>query len=448
MAIYQVQRGDNLYSIAEAVYGDRSKWRDVARVMGQDPNNFGRTWGLQTDQIITVADDSPYGITQELFFANLQGREPAGWALESAPRYGVNPADYGFGEAAAPAEEPATAEAPAPAPEPQPVAAPAPAEPEPTPVQLVTPVEPEGPPPETVIAEPVAEPAPAPMEEPEPEPTGPTEAQESAYDIFEQELDAYGLSSLADFLYDLVFVQGYSDRDIIRAEIRRTNEYQTRFYGNTLRAQNGYNALSEPEYIGMENAYAQLMRSSGLPAGFYDQTEDFNTLIGENVSVQEVTERVNTGYEAVANADPEVIAEMRRLYNIGDGELAAYFLDPERALPTLLRQAKAAEVAGGAIQAGVTISAAEAETLAEEGITQQGARAGFGVISEGDIFQMTTEEIAAGEQALTREEQIGAVFGTDPQAAQRLRRQQRRRQAAFEAGGRFAGAGQEITGLR
>ena len=40
MAIYQVQRGDNLYSIAEAVYGDRSKWRDVARVMGQDPVSY------------------------------------------------------------------------------------------------------------------------------------------------------------------------------------------------------------------------------------------------------------------------------------------------------------------------------------------------------------------------------------------------------------------------
>ena len=101
MAIYQVQRNDNLYSIAEEVYGDLSRWRDVARVMGQDPNNFGRTWSLQTDQIITVADDSPFGVTQELYFANLQGREPAGWALESAPRYGVNPADYGFGEAAA-----------------------------------------------------------------------------------------------------------------------------------------------------------------------------------------------------------------------------------------------------------------------------------------------------------------------------------------------------------
>jgi len=286
------------------------------------------------------------------------------------------------------------------------------------------------------------------MEEPEPEPTGPTEAQESAYEIIEAELNNYGLGSLAAFVTNLVFTEGYTNLDVIRAEIRRTDEYQTRFYGNTLRAQSGYNALSEGEYIAMENSIAQLMRASGLPTGFYDQNEDFNTIIGSNISIGELAERVNQGYESVANADPEVIAEMRRLYNIGDGELAAYFLDPERATPMLLRQAKAAEVAGGAVQAGVTISAAEAETLAEEGITQQGARAGFGVISEGDIFQMTTEEIAAGEQALTREEQIGAVFGTDPQAAQRLRRQQRRRQAAFEAGGRFAGAGQEITGLR
>jgi len=298
------------------------------------------------------------------------------------------------------------------------------------------------------LPEKVLPPTLAPMEEPESEPTGGTEAQDSAYDIFEQELKTWGLEDLKDFLYQLVFEKGYTSIDVIRAEVRRTETYRQRFAANQQRLDAGFNALSEAEYIGLETTFAQYMRASGLPAGFYDSNEDFTALIAANVSPGELAERINTGYEAVANADPEVIAEMRRLYNIGDGELAAYFLDPERATPMLLRQAKAAEVAGGAVQAGVTISAAEAETLAEEGITQQGARAGFGVISEGDIFQMTTEEIAAGEQALTREEQIGAVFGTDPQAAQRLRRQQRRRQAAFEAGGRFAGAGQEITGLR
>jgi hypothetical protein len=286
------------------------------------------------------------------------------------------------------------------------------------------------------------------MEQAPAEPPPPTADQESAYQIITDALSSYGLEGLGDFVTGLVFDEGIVTQAGLMTRIRETDPYRERFRGNELRRAAGFNALSEAEYIGMENTFAQYMRASGLPAGFYDQPEDFRALIGANVSAGEFAERINQGYEAVANADPEVIAEMRRLYNIGDGELAAYFLDPERATPMLLRQARAAQVAGGAAQGGFGVTAVEAEMLATEGITQQQARAGFAAIAEGDIFELSTEQQVAGEQALTREEQIGATFGTDPRAAQRLRQQQRRRTAAFETGGRFAGQGAEITGLR
>jgi len=481
MAIYQVQRNDNLYSIAEAVYGDRSKWRDVARVMGQDPNNFGRTWSLQPDQIITVADDSPFGVTQELFFANLQGRQPAGWAWAAAERHNVDTEAlgwyrYGTAEnpvftsdsraperaaaeepAPPPAEEPAPPPPPPPPPEPEPVAAPAPAEPEPTPVQLVTPVEPDPlPEPEptpTVVEapapEPVAEPAPAPMEEPEPEPTGPTEAQESAYDILEAELGTYGLGALADFLYDLVFVQGYSNIDTIRGEIRRTQTYQDRFRGNEMRREAGLNVYSELQYIQLENDYRYVMSLAGLSEQFYGTQEDLAQFIGNDVSPDEVSARINQGYLTVAQSDPEVVAELRRLYNVTETDLVQFFLDPDRERPRLEQQAQSAVIAGTALQQDITLSVAEAEMLQREGITQQEAQTGFGLISQsGELFETTTGEQLAGEEAFAQGEQIGAVFGTSAAAQQRLRQRQRRRQALFEAGGQFAGQGAEITGLR
>jgi len=477
MAIYQVQRNDNLYSIAEAVYGDRSKWRDVARVMGQDPNNFGRTWGLQTDQIITVADDSPYGVEQELFFANVQGRQPAGWAWAAAERHNVDTEALGWyrygtaenpvftsdsraperaaAEEPAPAPAPAPAEAPAPAPAPQPVAAPAPAEPEPTPVQLVTPVEPEPEPTPTVVEapapEPVAEPAPAPMEEPPAEPTGPTqEERDSAYDLIGAFLSDYDLGGLEDFVVDLVFNQGIISEAALLTQIRGTQTYQQRFAANEERRRQGLVALSEPDYLQYERAVRNALRDSGMPPGFYDSWDDVTQFLANDVSADELVSRIESGYDAINNSDPEVVDAMRRLYGVGDSELAAYFLDPARAEAILLRQARSAQIAGQAQrEAGLQIGVGIAEELATEGITEQQARAGFGAITDlGEVFQTTTGEQLAGQQAFTEEEQIGAVFGTSAAAQQRLRQRQRRRQAEFETGGRFAGQGAEITGLR
>jgi hypothetical protein len=54
----------------------------------------------------------------------------------------------------------------------------------------------------------------------------------------------------------------------------------------------------------------------------------------------------------------------------------------------------------------------------------------------------------AGEEAVTREEQIGATFGTNAQARKAIEARRRRRQAEFQAGGGFAGQGQATaTGL-
>jgi hypothetical protein len=229
------------------------------------------------------------------------------------------------------------------------------------------------------------------------------------------------------------------------AQVRQQPAYETRFAGNEARRRAGLNVLSEGEYVALENTYRQYMRASGLPADFYDSAEDLQNLIGNDVSPGELAERVNQGYEAVRFADPTVVSQMQELYGVGEGELAAFFLDPERATPTLLRRAQAAQIAGGAVQAGMQLTAEEAERLAQEGVTEQTARAGVAAIEQAqELFQATTQE--TGD--FTREEQLGAVFGTDPRAAQRLRERSRRRQAQFEAGGRFAGQGAELTGLQ
>lgn len=272
-------------------------------------------------------------------------------------------------------------------------------------------------------------------------------ADESSRQIILNLLADYGLESLTDFVNQLISTEDTISGDVILGRVRQTEQYKARFAGNEARRKAGYNALSEAAYIGMENAYRQIMRASGLPAGFYDQPEDFTNLIAGDVSSAELSTRINEGYLAVQQSNPQVVAELKRLYPVGDGELAAYFLDPEKATPLLLRQARAAQIAAEATtQAQRQITAGTAEELAVAGITQEQARAGFQTIAGAEELFVALP--GTSEQAMTEQEQVAGVFGTSAAAQQRLRRRQRERQAVFEAGGGFAGQGTTVTGLQ
>lgn len=294
---------------------------------------------------------------------------------------------------------------------------------------------------------------PAPVEEPaavaEPAPEGPTEEQQSARDIIAQTLAMYDLTSLDQFVYDIVFGENIVNTDIIMGRIRGTDEYKLRFAGNEERRRRGLNAISEEQYLADEDAYRKLFRNAGLPESMFMDKSVTDTLIGGDVSPEEAGYRISNAYEAVTRADPEVIQEMRRLYNIDDAALAAYFLDPVRGREVVLQQAQAANIAGQARQEGFTIGVGTAEELARRGVTSQQAETGFQAIGQGqELFRSNIEEQMLGEQEFGLEEQIGAVFGSNAAAAQRLRQRARRRQAQFEAGGRFATQDGEIVGLR
>jgi hypothetical protein len=270
--------------------------------------------------------------------------------------------------------------------------------------------------------------------------------QQSAYNIIAETLSRYGLTELSGFVNDLVFKENVLNTDIIYGRVKETAEYAKRFAGNEARRRAGFNVLSEEAYIGQENTYRQLLRTAGLPAGFYDSNEDFTAFIAGDVSPSELNTRINDGYNAVKNSDPQVIAEMKRLYGVDDSQLAAYFLDPVKATPILVRQAQASQISAQATrQAGAEITAQQAEQLAIEGVTTQQAQAGFATIAQAqELFNPLAGEQGVG---MTQQEQIGAVFATDAAAAQRLRKKQAERTAAFQGGGGFAGQGQGQTAL-
>jgi hypothetical protein len=273
-------------------------------------------------------------------------------------------------------------------------------------------------------------------------------AEEDAKQIIKSTLDRYGLGSLSDRAWGLLSdetIGADAGIDVIGDALRDTPEFQTRFSGNAARVKAGLPELSVSEYIGLERGYEAAMRGSGLPSGFYDDPSDFANFISANTSVAEVQSRVDDGYKAVSNANPQVIAQMKELYGVGDGEIAAYFLDPEKATPILVRQARAAQIsAEGKRQAGIQLSAADAEALAREDVTQQEAQAGFGEVAK---QQELYSPLMQGEQAITQQEAIGAALGTDQAAKQRVETRKRQRQAQFAGGGSFATSQTGMSGL-
>ncbi len=256
-------------------------------------------------------------------------------------------------------------------------------------------------------------------------------------------LATYGLGELSDFLYDLYAGQkvDINNSDALVFALREQPAYQKRFAANALRANRSISKggplaeLDPASYIALENQYRQLLQSNGLPSDFYDQTEDFTALLEGDVSPQELQTRVQEGFRAVQDADPEVKRQMQELYGVNEAGLAAYFLDPEKAAPILTRQAQAAKIAARAREQGrIQLLKGTAEEIAARGISAQEAEAGFTALGlqEGLFTEMM------GEQALTQQQKVGAALGYDVEAQKKLAERKTTRKGVFQGGGGFA----------
>ena len=270
----------------------------------------------------------------------------------------------------------------------------------------------------------------------------------AAIDDLKLILNYYGLGSLVNSLSDKIIADPtlVASPDILLFSIKDTPEYKTRFKGNEQRRAAGLPELSPIDYINTESALRTTLSGNSLPKGFYDTQDDLASFIGQDISPNELNARVSQGYNAVMQAEPGTKAELKQLYGLSDGDIAAFFIDPTRFNQSdAIKKAQAAQVASEARrQAGFTLDVTTAEGLATEGITRGQAQQGFQQIG-------ATQELLGmdlqGETALTQAEQIAGTFGTNQAAAQRIATRRRKRQASFEQGGGFAQTQQGMTGL-
>jgi hypothetical protein len=209
--------------------------------------------------------------------------------------------------------------------------------------------------------------------------------RKSAYDLLYQQFASYGLGSLVEPLKGLIET-GISPSEFT-LRLRDTDAYKKRFAANSQRINKGLRALSEAEYIALEDQYQNVMRNYGLPASYYTRGDmgaqpGFEKFIAGDVSAAELEDRIATAQNRVINAAPEVSRALREFYpDITNGDILAYTLDPQQALTNIKRKVTAAEIGAGALQAGLATGLSRAEELQRYGVTGETARQGYQAIA-------------------------------------------------------------------
>ena len=261
-------------------------------------------------------------------------------------------------------------------------------------------------------------------------------ARQNAFDILYSQFSQYGLEGLVEPLKGLILDNVSPAEFAIR--LRQTEPYKKRFAANAQRINKGLKALSEAEYLALEDGYQSIMRNYGLPATYYTKgdmgrQEGFEKFIAGDVSPAELEERIMTAQNRVVNAPPQVTQALKQFYpDINNSDILAYTLDPEKGLADIRRKVTAAEIGGAAMGAGLATDVGRAEELAKFGVTAERAREGYQaavpIIERGRQLSSFYGE-SPYTQATAEEELFGLTYA--PEATAKRKRLTALEQASF-----------------
>ena len=213
-------------------------------------------------------------------------------------------------------------------------------------------------------------------------------AQLDAYAILEDAFKQYGLEDL------IPTIEGYMKNNVGPQQasllLKQTDAYKTRFagnYGPNGRVAQGLNAISESEYLTLENKYNETLNSYGLNDYFGTTAKAKQTgmanIIGNDISAPEFQNRVQLAEDNVVNADPQVLATLKQYYPAINGtDLLKYYLDPGQNLAALTMKTTAAGIGAAAVNQGLNVNAERAMFLAQNNVTATAAQKGYATIGE------------------------------------------------------------------
>jgi hypothetical protein len=204
-----------------------------------------------------------------------------------------------------------------------------------------------------------------------------------AYALIEDTLNTYGLSELSSVIKGYM-LQGIGPEQA-KLLIKQDPIYKARFKGNELRLASGLNALTEAEYLGLEDTYSQVMKQYGLGDYFGTTRAARQTkladVIGGDISPVELKSRISTVVDRVNNAEPAIKAQLKEFYpGITETDLVKYFLDPKQTLPQLNEKVTSAEIGAAASAQGLNTNMTSASDLARYGVDRATAIKGYSTI--------------------------------------------------------------------
>ena len=228
---------------------------------------------------------------------------------------------------------------------------------------------------------------------------------ESAFDIMRRGMKENGLEALADAAIDAIMKEDTESGRILA--LRSSPAYQLRFAANAERIKNGFAAIDEATYLGLEDSFQSILQNYGMPEKYYKRGElgvqqYLADAIARNIDPVTFEERVMEG-QKVVNANKATFDAAKQFYpTLTDGDFLDYVLNPKNAIEDIKRKVTASEIGGAQLGAGLQATASNAETLARAGVT-------------GKQYQNKATEIA---EASLRGGQLAAIYGQDPYTQQ------------------------------
>lgn len=294
-----------------------------------------------------------------------------------------------------------------------------------------------------------------------------------ALEVLKDLFNRYGVGELAPLIVkyqtDKTFHNAKGEVDSARAieDLRQSAQYKTRFAAKLARDEAIQKAreagtfttmtpIDEGQQLALEQEYTKKAREAGLPVGFYDNPQDFVTLITNDVNVSEYSSRISMAQQAALQSNAALREQLKQQYGIQEGDLTAFYLDADRARAVtadttnqMVRKFNQAALQAAGISGTIAAQVADQSTPVQVNASQ--------LVQEAKNLIGLTEETVGGEEALLTQQQAANVLiaGTQPEGsrvtdAEALAATQsafKQRAARYQGGGQIAATAQGVVGL-
>ena len=276
----------------------------------------------------------------------------------------------------------------------------------------------------------------------------------SALQIITDALTGAGLGSLAANAWTM-WNKGYDINAIMDDPIngiRASAAYKTVFPAMAKLNAMG-EGITEGEYLAKVQKDKEILKQFNVPSGIFDTPDYLGSLMLNHVNTVDLTNRLQAAQDSVLSLDPSILKYGKDSYGLDTGNLIAWALDPTKATPIIVQQAKAMQIGGAALQSGFAggmgtngeLLASQAEALANQGVTQAQALQGFTQLGQMSQYgQMLPGDVSG---ALTGQQMVNAEFNANANDVMALNKVKATRVNEFNAGGALAANAGGVGGI-